>query len=250
MIYPRWAFWSWPRGRPWSLKALGSIVMRKSQVREVDPPLGFDTRDGLRAYRLRAHVGNAHMAREVAIGKPHPRTAEASRVDPLKMETRLERHALNRRADCLASDPERSRRQRYRACRSRAAELDGADDQAVIIDAALAARASKQLNAKSLPVTKRRAASGVRLSARAEPAVNEIKTTIASRVITLNPPVTCRTATCCSTSSAANCDGDRSITLVRPRNKGATSWTRPPSVARPFGRCVSRRIRLLLSRLP
>ena len=40
-----------------------------------------DTRDGLTAYRLRAHAGNAHTAREVAICKLHPRTAEASRVD-------------------------------------------------------------------------------------------------------------------------------------------------------------------------
>src|SRR5437016_3423456 len=41
---------------------------------------------------------------------------------------------------------------------------------------------SKQLNAKSLPLTKRRAASGVRLSAHAEPAASKIKTTIANRV--------------------------------------------------------------------
>jgi signal transduction histidine kinase len=59
-----------------------------------------------------------------------------------------------------------------------------------------------------LPVTKRRAASGARLSARAEPAANEIKTTIANRVIILNPlPLHAATATYCSTSSAANCDG-------------------------------------------
>src|SRR5215471_976904 len=37
---------------------------------------------------------------------------------------------------------------------------------------------SKQLNAKSLPATKCRAASGVRLSAQAEPAASKIKTTI------------------------------------------------------------------------
>src|SRR5262245_36893073 len=41
---------------------------------------------------------------------------------------------------------------------------------------------SKQLNAKSLPATKRRAASGVRLSANAEPAASNIKATIANRV--------------------------------------------------------------------
>src|SRR5437016_3072470 len=57
------------------------------------------------------------------------------------LEARLERHALERRANCLASNPERPGRQRYCACRSRAAELDGADDRAVTIDAAGAARA-------------------------------------------------------------------------------------------------------------
>jgi hypothetical protein len=41
---------------------------------------------------------------------------------------------------------------------------------------------SKQSNAKSLPVTKRRAASGVRLSAHAELAASKIKTTIPNRV--------------------------------------------------------------------
>src|SRR5215831_9960792 len=48
---------------------------------------------------------------------------------------------------------------------------------------------SKQLNAKSLPLTKRRAASGVRLSAHAEPAASKIKTTIANRVSIPNPPL-------------------------------------------------------------
>ena len=76
----------------------------------------------------RAHIGNAHAAREVAIGKAHPRAAEAAVIGLLDMEARLERHALDRRANCLASDPERPRWQRYRACRSRAAELDGADE--------------------------------------------------------------------------------------------------------------------------
>src|SRR5438552_7141365 len=47
---------------------------------------------------------------------------------------------------------------------------------------------SKQLNAKSLPATKRRAASGVRLSAHAELAASKIKTTIPNRVTILNPP--------------------------------------------------------------
>jgi hypothetical protein len=40
-----------------------------------------------------------------------------------------------------SANPERPRRQRYGALRSRAAELDGADDRAVTIDAAGAARA-------------------------------------------------------------------------------------------------------------
>src|SRR5215468_3436032 len=47
---------------------------------------------------------------------------------------------------------------------------------------------SKQLNAKSLPATKRRAASGLRLSAQAEPAASKTKTTIANRVTIPNPP--------------------------------------------------------------
>src|SRR6266700_5645019 len=55
-----------------------------------------------------------------------------------------------RRAKCLASDPERSRRQRYRACRSRAAELDGADHRAVTIDAAGAARAIETIKREKL----------------------------------------------------------------------------------------------------
>src|SRR5215471_9818968 len=46
---------------------------------------------------------------------------------------------------------------------------------------------SKQLNAKSLPATKRRAASGVRLSAQTGPAASNVKTTIANRVTILNP---------------------------------------------------------------
>src|SRR5438876_6431382 len=66
------------------------------------------------------------------------------------MKARLERHALERRANCLASDPERSRRQRYRACRPRAAELDGADHRAVTIDAAGAARAIETIKREKL----------------------------------------------------------------------------------------------------
>jgi hypothetical protein len=73
----------------------------------------------------RAHTGNAHATREVAIGKPHPGAAEAAVISLLDMEAWLERHALERRANCLAFYPECARRQRYRALRSRAAELDG-----------------------------------------------------------------------------------------------------------------------------
>src|SRR6266487_5285052 len=76
----------------------------------------------------RAHAGDAHALREVAIGKAHPRAAKAALGGLFEVETRLERHALERRANGLASDPECPWRQRYRACRSHAAELDGAND--------------------------------------------------------------------------------------------------------------------------
>src|SRR5213595_2018544 len=89
-------------------------------------------------------------AREVAIGKTHPRAAEAAVIGLLDVEARLERHALERRANGLTSDPERSRRQRYRACPSRAAELDGADQRAVTIDAAGAARAIETIKREKL----------------------------------------------------------------------------------------------------
>src|SRR6266542_1486211 len=98
----------------------------------------------------RAHAGDAHGLREVAIGKAHPRAAKAALGGLFEVETRLERHALERRANCLASDPERSRRQRYRACRSRAAELDGPDHRAVTIDAAGAARAIETIKREKL----------------------------------------------------------------------------------------------------
>src|SRR4029453_17326642 len=98
----------------------------------------------------RAHAGDAHALREVAIGKAHPRAAKAALGGLFEVETRLERHALERRANCLASDPERSRWQRYRACRSRAAELDGPDDRAVTIDAAGAARAIETIKREKL----------------------------------------------------------------------------------------------------
>src|SRR5215471_5030365 len=87
---------------------------------------------------------------EVAIGEAHPRAAEAAVIGLLDMEARLERHALERRANCLTFNPERPRRQRYGPLRSRAAELDGADDRAVTIDAAGAARAIETIKREKL----------------------------------------------------------------------------------------------------
>src|SRR6516225_6929040 len=81
------------------------------------------------------HNGQCDVtAGEIAMGKPHPRAAEAAVIGLLDMEARLKRHAPERRANCLASGPECARWQRYRALRSRAADLDGADDRAVAID--------------------------------------------------------------------------------------------------------------------
>src|SRR5262245_48686454 len=98
----------------------------------------------------RAHSGNIRAACEVGIGKAHPRAAETVVICLLEMEARLERHALERCTNCLASDPERSRRQCYRALRSHAAELDGANDRAVTIDAAGAARAIETVKREKL----------------------------------------------------------------------------------------------------
>jgi len=82
-------------------------------------------------------MGNVMSRRvKIAIGKAHPRAAKTAVIGLLEMDA----HALERCTNGLASDPERSRLQRYRALRSRAAELDGADDRAVAIDAAGAAR--------------------------------------------------------------------------------------------------------------
>src|SRR5262245_71026 len=97
-----------------------------------------------------AHISNVRAACEVAIGKAHPRAAEAVVICLLDMEARLERHALERRANCIASNPERPRRQRYCTRRSRAAELDGSDDRAVTINAAGAARAIETIKREKL----------------------------------------------------------------------------------------------------
>ena len=74
----------------------------------------------------RAHAGDAHAAGEVAIGEAEPRhrAAEAALVRAFEIEARLERHALQRGADGLALDPQRSGRQPYRTNRARAADLD------------------------------------------------------------------------------------------------------------------------------
>src|SRR2546429_540419 len=98
----------------------------------------------------RANAGNAHAAREVAIGKAHPRAAEAARVDLLDTKTRLERHALKRRTHRLAARPQRSRRQPYRAHRSRAAHLDGTDHRTVGVNAPRAARAVEAVEREKL----------------------------------------------------------------------------------------------------
>src|SRR5262245_52144987 len=98
----------------------------------------------------RVHAGNAHAAREVAIGKAHPRAAEAARVELLETETRPECHPLQRRAHRPAALPQRSRRQPYRAHGSRAAELDGANDRAVAVDASRAARAIEAIECEKL----------------------------------------------------------------------------------------------------
>src|SRR5262249_28820202 len=98
----------------------------------------------------RAQAANAQRPGEAAIAKPHPRAAEAALIQLLEMKARLERHAAERRADRLAPDPQRSRRQPYRPHRSRAAELDGADDRAVAVDASGAARAIETIECEKL----------------------------------------------------------------------------------------------------
>src|SRR5262245_23462408 len=120
---------------------------------ETEAPMSRDgaARDRGSLQGAALHNGQCDVtAGEIAIGKPHPRAAEAAVISLLDMEARLEWHALERPANCLASNPERPRRQRYRALRSRAAELDGADDRAVTIDAAGAARAIETIKREKL----------------------------------------------------------------------------------------------------
>src|SRR5262249_37390987 len=100
----------------------------------------------------RAHAGNVHAAREVAIGKAHPGAAEASLVDLLHAEARLERHSLQRRAHRLAPRAQRACRQPDRAHRSRAAELDGPDDRTVAVNTPGTARAIETIEREKLAV--------------------------------------------------------------------------------------------------
>src|SRR5262245_62631639 len=98
----------------------------------------------------RANAGNAHAAREVAIGKAQPRAAKAALGGLFEAEARLERHPLKRRAPRLAAHPQRSRREPYRAHRSRAAHLDGADHRTVAVNAPGAARAVEAVEREKL----------------------------------------------------------------------------------------------------
>src|SRR6478752_10627333 len=100
-----------------------------------------------------AHAGgNAHATGEVAIGEAETgdRTTEALVVRLVEIEARLERNPLQRRAHGLAPDPQRARRQPYLFHRPRAAELDIADDRAVGVDPAGAARAIEAIEREQL----------------------------------------------------------------------------------------------------
>src|SRR5262245_40854677 len=107
-------------------------------------------REGLGRMPARAHAGNAHAAREVTIGKAQPRAAEAALGGLFETETRLKRHPLKRRAPRLTAHPQRSRRQPYRAHRSGAAELNGADHGTVAVNAPRAARAVEAVEREKL----------------------------------------------------------------------------------------------------
>ena len=76
------------------------------------------------------------MTRGVTIGKLHPRAAEAAVISLLDVEARLERYALEGRANCLTFNPERPRRSA--TVRSRPAPRNWMvpTDRAVTIDAA------------------------------------------------------------------------------------------------------------------
>src|SRR5262249_44812518 len=58
---------------------------------------------------VRAHAGNAHAAGEVAIGKAHPRAAEAALIQLLEMKARLQPPAPGRPARTPPPHPHPSR---------------------------------------------------------------------------------------------------------------------------------------------
>src|SRR3989304_9876190 len=76
------------------------------------------------------------------------RPAERVVVDALEIEARLDWHAAQRGANGLAFHPQRIGRQTGVAHRARTLELDGADDRAIGMDTALAARAFKAVAGK------------------------------------------------------------------------------------------------------
>src|SRR2546425_9166003 len=101
----------------------GVSLSRGFSILEAEAPMPRVQRgsDGGSLQGAASHIGQCDVtAGEVAIGEAHPRAAEAAVICLLDMEARLERHALERCANCLAPDPECVRRQRYRALRSRA----------------------------------------------------------------------------------------------------------------------------------
>jgi hypothetical protein len=68
-----------------------AVVVRSSNSRSVGAlALPRLERQRLGRMPVLADAGNAHAAREIAIGKAHPRAAEAALVELLETETRLE----------------------------------------------------------------------------------------------------------------------------------------------------------------
>src|SRR5262249_7739471 len=88
--------------------------------------------------------------REVAIGKAHPRAAEAAVIQLLEMKARLEKHAPKRRGDRPPFYPQGSRRTPHRAHPPGAAVLAPAAHRAAAADAAVAARAIKTIECEKL----------------------------------------------------------------------------------------------------
>jgi hypothetical protein len=71
-------------------------------------------------------------------------------VDPIEIETWLNRQAIERSADSLAFDLERPRWQRYPLDWSHALELNSPNDRTVAVDSAGAARAIKTIEREEL----------------------------------------------------------------------------------------------------